>query len=124
MDDAVISRFGSLVGCNSLRIYAFEFPTHHSDKTFYADVVLENDIGGPSMNNDMFILEFKDHEILHSALDQLNLYCDVIPKQLYRKGKTTGVLVSSVGFSDWERNEAKKEGRLCALFDGQNINLL
>lgn len=124
MENENVKKFGTLVGCGSLRIYAFEFPTRCNDKTFYADVVLENDTESSPMLNDLYILEFKDHEIVHSALDQLNLYCDIIPKQLYRRGKVTGVLVSSKGFSDWEREEAKKEGRLCALFDGQNLAIL
>lgn len=124
MEDENISKFSRLVGKDSLRIYAFEFPTRHGDKTFYADVVLEEDKGGSPMANDMYVLEFKDKEIIHSALDQLNLYCDTIPKQLYRKGAVTGVLVSSVGFSEWEVGQAKKEGRLCVLFDGQNLTVL
>lgn len=123
MESENVKKFGSLIGTGPLRIYAFEFPTRCKDKTFYADIVLENDTESSPMFNDLYILEFKDHEIVHSALDQLNLYCDTIPKQLYRRGKVMGVLVSSVGFSNWEMGQAKKEGRLCVLFDGQNISL-
>lgn len=120
----LVPDFGKMLGCDSMLVYCMEFPTHTGDKTLYADMLLENDIHDCPMDNDLFILEFKDKEILHSALDQLNLYCDIVPKQLYRKGLTTGILVSSKGFSEWELVEAKKQGRLCVLFDGQNIRLV
>ena len=114
---------GKLINVNNLRLYALEFPVKMSDRVVYADMLLEQDNSTCSMDNDLFVLEFKDKEIVHSALDQLNQYCSVIPKQLYRKGKVTGVLVSSVGFSTWELTEARKQGRLCVLFNGTSLRL-
>ncbi len=119
----MVPTFGKMIGYDKLRVYCMEFPTRSGDKTLFADMVLENESHECPMDNDLFVLEFKDKEILHSALDQLNLYCDIIPKQLYRKGAVIGVLVSSKGFSEWELSEAKKQGRLCVLFDGRNISL-
>lgn len=122
--DNGIELFGNIIGRKNIRLYAIEFPTKSGEQTFFADIVLEDDVNKHAQKNDMFILEFKDDIILHSALDQLNLYCDAIPKQLYRSGLVIGILVSSKGFSDWELKEAKKQGRLCALYDGQNLLII
>lgn len=114
---------GKLINRNNLRLYALEFPVRLSDKTVYADMILEDETSDCSMENELVILEFKDQEISHGPIDQLNMYLHNTPKQMHRKNGAIGVLVSSVGFSAWELQEAKKQGCICVLFDGTHLQL-
>ena len=114
---------GKLINRNNLRLYALEFPVRLSDKTVYADMILEDETSDCSMENELVILEFKDQEISHGPIDQLNMYLHNTPKQMYRKNGAIGVLVSSVGFSEWELLQARKEGIWCVLFNGTNLRL-
>lgn len=115
---------GKMINMNNLRLYALEFPVRLSDKTVYADMLLEDETSSCPMENKMVVLEFKDQEISHGAIDQLNMYLHNAPKQLYRKNGAIGILVSSVGFSVWELQQAKKEGHYCVLFDGKNLKIM
>ncbi len=113
---------GKLINMNNLRLYALEFPVRLLDKTVYADMILEDETSSHPSQNKIIVLEFKDTEISHGPIDQLNMYLQNVPKQMHRKD-VMGILVSSVGFSEWELQEAKKQGHICVLFDGTHLGL-
>jgi hypothetical protein len=91
------------------RLYAFEFPVRtNNDGTKYADVLLEIDDGETSMDNKMFVLEFKSKKVdYQSAVAQVMRYSDIIQKALYRKKRVTPFVVAP-DFSEHELQLAKE----------------
>jgi len=109
-----LGNFEKLIN-SPIRLYSMEFPVIYGKEEYSADILLEVPDTIP-MDNQLYVLEFKRNKILHSALDQLNLYCSVIGKKLYRKKEVIGILAAP-DFSDWEAEECKRQKRFCLQYN-------
>lgn len=99
-----------------MRVYCFEYPITHGNENYRADILLEEETSTIPMENQLYIIEFKKNKILHSALDQLNLYVSTITQRLYRKKEAIGILAAP-DFSKWEVEECERSGRLCLQYN-------
>ena len=111
-----LGNFQQVMKLPSVRLYAMEFPIKHGKEEYRVDILLEEDEFPIPMDNQLFVLEFKKDKIFHSALDQLNLYCETVGKKLYRKKEVIGMLAAPE-FSTWEQQEAERQGRKCLQYD-------